>query len=349
MKVPTHSDSFQVLLLQAADDGRGPALFGESRFRARELLLPFMMGDEFPDVYFEHPLFGEPFLDVTLLYTGLQPGMRVESPLAGEHGAVFDWFANVHKENENVSFGFELDTKEDEPPIAAVHFQPRGFTELVRPFFEACGEPERANLYLDLAARMPDDWPLSFFGMFRGRAASPLRICGYLDSNVKESCAEDPAQLARVFDKVGFNAYDDVMLTQVSTLMATAPGGLDFQFDAYPDGSLGDIFAIDAQFEIEQPERVRESFTSGPGARVMGLLERWGVADGRWKLAADAAFARSLPVELDDGKFGRYAFTLMPQWVKVRWVNGELQPAKLYHIAHAGLLESAGRAESPSS
>jgi hypothetical protein len=29
----------------------------------------------------------------------------------------------------------------------------------------------------------------------------------------------------------------------------------------------------------------------------------------------------------------------MPQWVKARWIDGVLQPAKLYHIASAGLLE----------
>ena len=45
-----------MLLLQAADEGRGPALFGESLGRAREAVLPFLVREHFPIVYLEHPL-----------------------------------------------------------------------------------------------------------------------------------------------------------------------------------------------------------------------------------------------------------------------------------------------------
>ncbi|MBQ9044037.1 MAG: hypothetical protein IJ111_14630 [Eggerthellaceae bacterium] len=119
--------------------------------------------------------------------------------------------------------------------------------------------------------------------MFRGRPGSPLRVCGYLGDAEKAACAADLEHLAAVFDAAGFAAYDGAMLSQVSALMAAAPGG-------------------------------------------------------RWRKAVRSAFARALPVELEGG-IGRYAFTLMPQWAKARWTGGELQPAKLYHFAHAGLLE----------
>ena len=335
MIVPTHADAYQVLLLQAADGGRGPVLFGESAARARKLVLPFLIGEKFPNVYLEHPLIGEPFIDVTLLYSQLDPGMRVESPAAGEHGALFDWFATVCQDDRNICIGFELDTKEEVLPEAAVHFQPRAHTELVRPFCEVVGEPARADLYLGFAERMPDGWPLSFFGMFRGRPASPLRICGYMDSDEKTACIEDRAHLSAAFDAIGFSAYDDAMLSQVSAVMAAAPGSVDFQFDVYPDGSLGPVFAIDAQFGIEQPDAVRETFENGPGATFMGMLEYWGAADNRWWPAICSAFDRAIPVELDGGGRGRIAFTIMPQWVKERWANGALQPSKLYHLAQA--------------
>ena len=339
MKVISQSDAFQVLLLQAADDGRGPVLFGESMQRARECALPFIVGKSFPSVYLEHPLIGDPFLDVTVLLGELNKGTRIDSPAAGNHAAMLDWFANVKDEQEDICCGFELDTKEETLPVAAIHFQPRGNTELVRPFCEAAGEPERAELYLDLASRMPDGWPLSFFGMFRGRAAFPLRVCGYLNNANKETYAHDAGQLAQAFNEVGFSAYDDSMLSQISSLMAAAPGSVDFQFDVYPDGRIGDIFAIDLQFGIEQPEKVIEKFETGEGARVMGLLENWGVADDRWKLAIQSAFARAIPVQQESGETAKFAFTLMPQWVKARWSRCELQPAKLYHLAQAGLVD----------
>ena len=338
MKVPSYPDSFEVLCLQAADDGRGDVLFGESLARARKVARPFMIGEEFPSVYLEFPLIGKPFLDVTLLYGKLKPGMRVESEAAEGTGEMIDWFAGACSDIGGICCGFELDVKDPALPRAAVHFQPRGRLELVEPFCAAIGEPERAKLYLDMAARMPDEWQLSFFGLFRGRPGSPLRVCGYL-GEVKQACVEDPAYLAGVFDQVGFKAYNDVMLAQVREIMATASGAIDFQFDVYDDGHLGDTFALDIQFGIEQPAAVFASFTDGPAARAMGKLEELGAADGRWKLGGDAAFARSMNVELEDGSTGRYAFTLMPQWVKARWTAGALQPSKLYHFANACLLE----------
>ena len=338
MKAVSHSDAYQVLLLQAADEGRGPALFGESVERARDAVLPFLVGEKFPSIYLEHPLVGDPFLDVTVLYGQAERGTRILSPVAGDHGEMFDWFSEVGKQHNDINCGFELDTKEDALPTAAIHFQPRAHIELVRPFCEIVGEPERADLYLDLAARMPQGWPLSFFGMFRGRPGSPLRVCGYLADAEKLACAQDPGHLVPVFDSIGFHAYNDAMLEQVSALMAAAAGTVDFQFDVYPDGTLGNVFAIDVQFGIELPEAVHASFESGPGADIMGLLEAWGAADERWKMAIESAFARALPIELDDGKAGRFAFTIMPHWAKARWKDGVLHPAKLYHLAHADVL-----------
>ena len=341
MRIPTYASAYQVLLLQAADEGRGPILFGESLDRAREAVLPFLVGKRFPDVYLEHPLVGEPFVDVTVLLGEVEPGTRVASPLAGEHGAMLDWYVEARREQGNINCGFEIDTKQSEPPVAAVHFQPRVHREYVQPFCDAIGEPERAHLYLDLDRRMPSGWPLSFFGLFRGRGAAPLRVCGYLGRAETRACAKDPLHVAQAFDAIGFASYDSAMLAQISALMAAAPGMVDFQFDVYPDGSLGSTFAIDVRFDIKQPHIVRASFENGPCARVMGLLEGWGAADERWRLGGQAAFARAVPVELADGTLGRYAFTLMPQWVKARWTDCEMQPSKLYHLAYAKLVDGS--------
>ena len=338
MIAPTYADSFEVLCLQAADEGRKDVLFGECLDRARQAARPFMIGQEFPSVYLEFPLIGQPFLDVTALYGSLTPGTYVDSEAAAGSEQMLDWFADACADIENVCCGFELDVKDPELPRAAVHFQPRGHLELVEPFCAAIGEPKRGELYLDLAERMPQGWPLSFFGLFRGRPGSPLRVCGYLDGEETEACAKDPSRIVAAFEQVGFSAYDDTMIERMAKLMGTASRSVDFQFDIFDDGSLGETFAIDIQFGIDQPETVSASFKEGPAFRALGTLESWGAADSRWKLAADAAFARSMNVELEDGGMGRYAFTLIPQWAKARWTAKTLQPAKLYFLAHAGLL-----------
>ena len=405
MRAPTHAFAFEVLCLQAADQGRGDVLFGDSLARARKAAAPFMVGEKFPSTYLEFPLTGDPFLDVTILYGRLTPEDRVTDPSVAGTERMLEWYSGLWDANNDVSeahdargsaaptpdaaggapaaatgfapagttsdaapgsvpapgsaapstpaapapdlnstgrapinCGFELDTHCEVLPAAAVHFQPRTRTDLVEPFFASLGEPDRAQLYLDQAKRMPSGWPLSFFGLFRGRPNTPLRVCGYLDTSEEEACANDPRHIADAFDQIGFRAYDDVMLARISRLMQTSPRGFDFQFDVYPDGSLGNTFSLDVNFAIEQPEAVLESFSTGAGARVMDLLEEWGAADDRWKLAAQAAFARAVPVENDDGSLAKYSFTLMPQWLKVRWTDGVQQPSKFYYLGSAGIV-----------
>ena len=334
----SHDYAFQVLLLQAADEGRGELLFGDSVERAKALVPPFLAGESFPDVYLEHPLMGDPSLDVTLLYGPLDSGTRIDSPAAGDHGAIMDFYAAVCREHPRVSFGFELDTSRMDLPEAAIHFQPRGERHLVRPFCEAAGEAERAGLYLAQDARMPPGWELSFFGMFRGRPSSPLRVCGYLSLDEQRACAKDPSRIGAAFDAIGFSAYDDRMIRQISELVGVAPIAVDFQFDIFSDGTLGPTFALDIQFGIERPQLVLKAFEDGQSARVIELLERLGIVDGRWRQAVRASFARWIPIEADDGSFARFSITLMPQWVKVRWTDAHIVPSKLYHLASSGVM-----------
>ena len=185
---------------------------------------------------------------------------------------------------------------------------------------------------------MPEGWPLSFFGMFRGRPGSPLRVCGYHSDKQRRACAWSTSHIAHVFKSIGFAAYDDAMLQQISELMALAPAGTDFQFDVLPDGSLGSTFAIDVQLAIEKPRAVRASFDEGPASRVMEYLQMHGLADGRCSLAADAAFARAIPLPDEGCGQDAFMFTLIPQWVKVRWTDGAQQPSKLYFLGTAGPL-----------
>ena len=105
MKAPSYADSLEVLILQASDKGRGPILFGDSVARARKLARPFMIGEEFPDVYLEFPLIGEPFLDLTFLYGKMEPGSSVDSPAAAGTEPMLDWYAKIRQENNGVSCG----------------------------------------------------------------------------------------------------------------------------------------------------------------------------------------------------------------------------------------------------
>lgn len=339
MKIPSNELVCRTLFLQAADSGRGPVLFGSSKDRACEAILPFLEGVPFPEVYLEFPLAGDPFLDVTVLYREISTGTRFDSPAAAGTERIIDWFADVHAACSEICFGYELDTKESSPAPAAVHFQPRQHSDLVLPFCHALGREDAALLYMDLAARMPEGWPLSFFGLFRGRADAPLRVCGYMDYAEKSRCAEDPARLETVFRTVGFKAYNDLMLSRIAMALSAAPVTVDFQFDIFPDGTLGSTFALDIGFRTEQSETIRFSFLDGPFAAVMNLFESWGAADSRWKLVSDLSLTRSIPVEDEEGRVRPYGLVIQPRWIKIRWTDGVLRPSKMYCLANAGLAD----------
>ena len=327
-----------MLCLLAADEGRGSVLFGSSLDRVRTTLPPFMVGKRFPSTYLEFPLAGEPFLDVNVAYTDLGEDDYVASEYVAGMEELFEWYVRTRRDYPDIGYGYVLDTNMLDLVAAGVYFQARGHNELVAPFCQAVGEPERAKLYLDLVARMPREWSLAYLGLFKGRAESPLRVGGYLGKDGYPVELDKPDYLAEVFDRIGFTAYDSRMLSQVADLIKFAPSTMDFQFDLYPDGTLGAAFSLEVKFDIARAETVRSSFEDGAGFQVMSLLERWGVADERWRLGVEATLARTVPVERSDGTIGRYAFVILPQWVKVRWRGAELQPAKLYHVADAGLL-----------
>ena len=339
MKIPSNDLACQALFLQAADSGRGPVLFGNSGDHACRAILPFVKGVEFPELYLEFPLAGDPFLDVTALYGKLTPGTRFDSPAAAGSETVLDWFAEASAGHDDITFGFELDTKNPSPGPAAVHFQPRDNTGLVLPFCRAICREDAAFLYKDLNARMPEGWPLAFFGLFRGRSDAPLRVCGYLNNPEKQRCAENQSRLEEVFNAVGFTAYDDLMLSRIAAALSASPATVDFQFDILPDGTLGATFALDIGFRTEQSERIRSSFLDGPFARVMNLFGSWGAADGRWNLVSDMSFTRSIPVEDEEGTPRSYAFILQPHWIKIRWTETALQPSKMYCLARTTLID----------
>ncbi len=327
-----------MLLLHAASAGRGELLYGESLGRVKEILPDFVDPvdlDSFPDLYLEFPLLGDPFLDITVLYPNIPKDVRIVSPLAAGTEQMMSRLACMKENYPDICGGFEIDTKPSMPAAAAVHFQPREHTELALEFCETIGKIRYGQLYGKMAARMPEDRKPSYLGLFTGRPGSPLRIGGYMDRGQTSSCVDDPDILIRLFDSVGFTAYDDSMIREICSVLDVSPGCIDFQFDVYPDETLGDSFAIGTSFAIQQPEAVLEVFydREGCGAKYFDLLRKWGIADERWKKGMEAVFAKALPM-ID----GSLTFSVFPQWFKVRWTGKRLQPAKMYLLAKAGFI-----------
>ena len=336
MAMLTWEEAMQLLLMHSSADGREEVLFGEDFPDVRKVLPSICVGDVCPHVYLEFPLTGNPFLDVTVLYHEKSGRIRLDLPETAGTEGMRDWFAGLSKDYHHINVGYELDTGRKGSP-AAVHFQPRGYLELVEPFCKTLGEEEKGRLYLSTVEKMPTGWKLSFFGMFRGRSGSPLRVCGYLDEKERAATAADIEMLRIVFQRIGFRAFDEKMLHQIARILSEAVDGADFQFDVWPDGSFGETFAIDLKIRSRRLRDMRNAFSRGDRAPLRQLLEDWKIIDGRLDAALGMTFARNYPVEKPDGSKGNLSMLLMPQWIKIRWIRGELQPAKLYCLTRADL------------
>ena len=338
MKKPTPMEAFDALYILAAGNGRGAALFGDSIELARPAYERTLIGDSYPTFYLEFPLLGNPCFDLLSVHGDLKPGSSFVPGAGFGYQGMIDWFAQAERDPDEVSCGIEIDASSGETEKAGVYLQQRRQHELVAPFLESVGEGARAQSYLDVLARMPEGWPPAYVGLFPGRAGTPLRIGGYMRSEELARCEEDPRYLAERFDAIGFTAYDGPMLERCCEFMREVPA-IDFQFDIMPDGSLSDVFGLSLSFNEAKPRQARECMEEGYGARLMELLESWGLADARWRLIADAVIARHVPVELEDGSEARFALIVRLNYAKVKFKACAPQPAKFYLTCKAGLLE----------
>ena len=336
---PSQMTVFDALYAIAAGDGRGEALFGNSFGIARDAYERTLIGEGYPAVYIEFPLLGSPGFDLLSVHDTVLPGSRFAPGAGFGYQAMFDWFSGVCEKGSNASCGIELDTSVGETERAGVYLQYRKHTDLIAPFLESIGEEARAESFLVVADRMPEGWPPAYVGLFPGRAGTPLRIGGYLGDTIQEACADDPALLAAQFDQIGFSAYDDEMLSRCVALLSLAPS-VDFQFDIMPDGTLSDVFGLSLSFNDTKPREARACMESGYGARTCRTLQEWGLADERWKLIADAAFARHVPFVREDGSQGRFALCCLLNYAKVKFADAVAQPAKFYLTLSAGEVEA---------
>ena len=339
MKKPTQIAAFCALYSIAAADGRGEALFGDSFDQAVDFYGRTLIGDGYPIAHLEFPLLGEPCLDLLSVHGKVPLGAKFADGAGYGRQAMFDWFAETGTDPhaDDVSVGLELDLSAGETQTVGVYLQQRKHTELVVPFLGSIGEATRAQSYLETLERMPQGWPPSYVGLFPGREGTPLRIGGYMGRDEHARCAEDPAYLGDRFRDIGFTAFDSDMLNRCSDFMRLAPS-IDFQFDIMPDGSLGDTFGLSLSFNETMPREAYECMSSGYGAKLMQVLQGWGLADDRWKTIAGAAFARHVGVEGKDGAEERFALCVRFNYAKVKFTSCEPRPAKFYLTCVAGEL-----------
>lgn len=328
---PTDAELFSAIYGLLAARGREAALFGNARQGACEFFDRSLVPGAFPVLYFEFPLLGDPYLDMLAIYEQLPANPRFAPGGGYGYQEVFDWYGGLDAAHQT-AIGIELDLSQGITEQGGLYFQQRGKLALLREFLATVGQEQRSNAYLRMQRRMPRGWKTAYVGLFPAREGTPMRLGGYLSEPMRRLCSEDPSFMASRFDEMGFLAYDRPMLERCSSLMGLVPG-VDFQFDLDPDGNLLDTFGLSLSFGRCKLGEVDECFSSGYGAQVMGMLQGWGIADGRWELIPEMTFARGIVFERPDGSRGHLAMFVRLNYAKVKFVEGQMQAAKFYLAA----------------
>lgn len=335
---PTDAELFSAIYATLAADGREMALFGNARQAACRFFDRSLVRGAFPVVYFEFPLRDEPYLDMLAIYERIPAEPRFGPGDGYGYQPAFDWFGGLDAA-QRAAIGIELDLSQGVTEQGGIYFQQRGRLTLLREFLATVGQEQRGEAYLRMQQRMPRGWKPAYVGLFPAREGTPMRLGGYLSEPMHERCSVDPTFLAARFDEMGFAAYDQRMLEWCSELMGLVPA-IDFQFDIGVDGSLLDTFGLSLSFGRCSQREVSECFSRGYGAQVMGRLQRWGLADGRWEHIPRMLFARGIAYERPDGSEGRLALFVRLNYAKVKFVGGQAQAAKFYLAASVKELPS---------
>ena len=337
MIIPGPLTIFDFLYEKAAADGREKALFGNSVVPARLFAERSQIGDILPSYYLEFPLSGPPSFDLMTVYGGeLPPGVRFAPGAGYGYQPVFDWFSTLPA-GHGASCAITMDTGRGETERAGIYLQQHHRTDLVAPFLDTMGEHRRIPSVTGLIGRMRENLPPAYVGLFPGREGAPVRIGGYWDRNFTKAASEDPALLRSCFDRIGFPAYNPSMLHCCAQLLSLVPES-DFQFDLYPDGSLGDLFGLSLSFNDVLPRAAAECMENGFGASVMTLLEQWGLTDDRRHRIAGAPAGIAVPMEDRDGSPISLALTIRFNFAKVKFKAGLPVSAKFYlHLSAAKL------------
>ena len=322
---------YDMVYALTARNGREEALFGISAPAAREAFLHSLTGTEFPELWFEVPLAGDPWFDLHALTScvSLTPGMTFPESLAKDAQAAFAWFAKQQRTTRQLALSWDTGKGFAERPAVQLLVKTDN-AEVTCDFLEAAGRPDAKEAYRTFVSSLPDDWFACYTGVFPARPDHNLRVECIPEHHLQNAYANDPALLEQHLKQVGLTELGDTLLARCQ-LMAQTPFQLEFQFDVEPDGRAGATFGASLRFARPPSEGDWEGFAAdGNAGTLMQQVESWGLADERWRLLEDTIFATR--ASRGDESCVLYCY---PAFVKLRWRAGEPVDAKAYLIAGA--------------
>ncbi len=255
---------FEILRALLAADGRQESLFGERTPAVGEAFARSLVGASFPELWFELPLAGEPWLDLHALVS--HADARAAADAAGTRGPArgpafanlsdaYDhalaWFASQDaRDVRQLALSFDTSAGDVESPAVQLLVS-RPDPAVAAGFLEAAGQGGLAEAHRAFTGRMPAGWFACYEGCFpRGWFACyegcfPRRHAAEKSAWVRVECiVGDAAQSAYAAGEValrddlarlGMAGLPDDAYATVSRL-ARSPFPLELQFDVGEGG-----------------------------------------------------------------------------------------------------------------
>ena len=320
------STLFRILYALTARDGREERLFGPNARLAHEAFDKSLVGDAFPEVWFELPLAGEPWLDLHALtsHEGLRPDTVFDSRTCGGCPEAFEWFASRGGEARQLALSWDTSTGVVDVPAIQLLVATDN-PDVTCDFLAAIGRSDAMDDYRAFVGRLPKDWFACYAGSFAMRPDHHLRVECIPNAKLQRRYATDPALLEKHLRQVGMTELGDTIVPRCQ-MLADTPFKLEFQFDVMPGGVAGPTLGASLRFDCPPGAEDWGCFDpEGEAGELMRQVEDWGLADDRWRLLAEAMFAKR--VAREDAFCKLYCF---PAFVKLRWKHGAPLDAKAY-------------------
>lgn len=322
---------FDILYALAARDGREKALFGSYLPEARQALARSQPTNALPELWFELPLKGEPWLDFHALTSreDLQPNMEFSAESTGGYPEVFRWFASQKSVVRQLALSWDIGSGAGNPQQPAIQLLTWNYApDVVCGFLEATGKANSTDAYRTFFDSLPEGWFPCYTGVFPAREEHFLRVECIPQERLLQEYARDPELLQRHLEQVGL--VDAVpSIARRCSQMANTPFKLEFQFDVNSSGRANPTFAASLRFACPPGENGYEFFgQSDATTKLMQSVQEAGLADKRWRLLPDVSFAERLSKNGQSRVLYCY-----PAFIKIRWREGELLDAKTYLLA----------------
>lgn len=300
------------------------SLFGEHNAHDLEAFWSSYIGDDFPEVWFELPLSGDPWYDLHVLTSRRVLERDFEIPEDVFFPDVFSWFSTASNVRQ-LAISHDLSKGVYDRP--AVQLLVSGRDDNVVHDFLAAAQNSCATVSYDaFMRRLPKSWFPCYFGTFPSRNSHFLRIECIPVRQDQLLYSSDSRILADHLGSVGYKAGKDTL--ELIRFMSSLPFPIEFQFDVAEDGTAGAVMSASLRFKMPgvKSDSQQAAFIND-GEDVKRLMERLcelDLSDDRWRLLTDIAFAK----QLSNAHLAGY-----PAFIKVRFDADGPVDSKAYLVS----------------